>query len=38
MLEVTTIGIHAGNKGFIFYQDGTPAHTAQDWLQANRPG
>jgi len=38
MLEVTTIGSHAGSQGFIFYQDGTPAQMMrimQGWLQSN---
>jgi len=32
---------HAGSQGFIFHQNGAPAHTAhttQDWLQANCTG
>jgi len=34
-------GSHTGSQGFIFQQDGAPAHPArvtQDWLQVNCPG
>jgi len=37
-LAVTTISSHTDSQGFIFYQDGAPAHmvcVTQDWLQAN---
>jgi len=29
MLEVTTIGSHAGRRGLIFYQDVTPGHVVR---------
>ena len=40
ILEVTTIGSHAGSQGIIFQQDGASAHTAsvmQNRLKANCP-
>ena len=38
MLEVTTIGSHAGNQGFFLHQDVPPAHMVRVMHQANCPG